>query len=347
MQIQIIPLIRVNILIVYIELNVFSPVSLSDPEDNVFTLGQKVGEAAAKKKQIKMSFSPHSRRMKFILKTSPKKSEQLKKSVKDSGSCNLTSIYDFVSSPHEKPFREENIPEQEYRKELRKKTLTDFNQLGDTFRGQQGNSSESYKVGLSESKDPIPSYGSKNTSELRLINRKELEENAGELSTSNGRPVKPKEKSNNCNFFLVPNVGGNLTSGEWLSLAKETTPSKCDRQFARSHISLPKCHKTKEGTIHRKSRLLKKASEQFSGNSVAAFPFRDYAVSSPSLQLPGITSPLQNLEDFACASHPELPKVSRNCAERQVFLKKFPKNVSAKRNHKGESLLHTASIEVS
>ncbi|XP_039211252.1 BRCA1-associated RING domain protein 1-like isoform X1 [Crotalus tigris] len=330
----------------YSKLQTLQDKDFSDPEDNVFTLGQKVGEAAAKKKQIKMSFSPRSRRMKFTLKTSPKKSELLKQSVTDSRSCNLTSIYDFISSPpHEKTFRQEKTPEQEYKKELRKKTLTNFSQQGDTFRGQQENSSESYKVGLSESKDPIPSYGSKNTSKLRLKNRKELAENAGKLSTSNGKPVKPKEKSKNCNFSLVPNVGGDLTSEEWLSLAKETTPLKCDRQFAGSPISLPKCHKTKEETIHQRSRLLKKASEQFSGNSVAAFPFRDYAVSSPSLPSPGITSLLRNLEDFAWASDPELPKVSRNCAERQVFLKKFPKNLSAKRNHKGESLLHTASIE--
>lgn len=295
-----------------------------------------------------MSFSPHSRRMKFTLKTSPKKLEQLKQSVKDSGSCNLTSIYDFVSSPpREKPFREEQTSQQEYKKELRKKTLKDFSKQENTFRSQQENSSERYKVGLNESKDPIPSSGSKNTSGLRLITGTELAENAGELSPRNGRPVKPKEKCSNCNFSLMPNVfGGDLTSEEWLSLAKETTQLKCDRQFAGSPISLPKCHKTKGGTTHRKSQLLKTASEQLPGNSVAAFPLRDCAVSSPSLPLPGITSPLRNLEDFACASDPELPEVSRNCVKKETFLKKFPKNLSAKRNHKGESLLHTTSIEV-
>ncbi|ETE60814.1 BRCA1-associated RING domain protein 1, partial [Ophiophagus hannah] len=331
----------------YSKLQTLQDKDFSDPEDNLSALGKKVEEAETKKKTIKMCFSPHSRKLKFTLKASPKKSEQLKKSVTDSESCNLTSIYDFVSSPpHEKPFREEQTYQQEYKKELRKNTLKDFSKQGDTFRGQQENSSKRYKVGLNESKDPIPSSGSKNTSVLRLITGTELAENAGELSTSNGRPVKPKEKSSNCNFSLMPNVlGGDLTSEEWLSLSKETTQLKHDRQFAGSPISLPKCHETKEGTIQRKSRLLKKASEQLPGNSVAAFPLRDYAVSSPSLPLPGITSPLRNLEDFACASDPELPKVSRNCAEKEVFLKKFPKNLSAKRNHKGESLLHTASIE--
>uniref|UniRef100_A0A8C6VLU0 BRCA1 associated RING domain 1 n=1 Tax=Naja naja TaxID=35670 RepID=A0A8C6VLU0_NAJNA len=320
-------------------------VSLPDPEDNLSALGKKVKEAETKKKKIQMCFSPHSRKLKFTLKTSPKKLEQLKKSVKDSGS--LTSIYDFVSSPpHEKPLRQEQTHQQEYKKKLRKNTLKGSSKQGDTFRGQQENSSKRYKVGLNESKDPIPSSGSKNTSVLRLITGTELAENAGELSTSNGRPVKPKEKSSNCNFSLMPNVfGGDLTSEEWLSLSKETTQLKCDRQFAGSPISLPKCHKTKEGTIQRKSRLLKKASEQLPGNSVAAFPLRDCAVSSPSLPLAGITSPVRNLEDFACAIDPELPKVSRNHAEKEVFLKKFPKNLSAKRNHKGESLLHTASIE--
>uniref|UniRef100_A0A8C5S3T5 RING-type domain-containing protein n=1 Tax=Laticauda laticaudata TaxID=8630 RepID=A0A8C5S3T5_LATLA len=330
----------------YSKLQTWQDKNFSDPEDNLSALGKKVEEAETKKKQIKICFSPHSRKLKFTLKRSPKKLEQLKESVKDSGSCNFTSIYDFVSSPpHEKPFREEQT-QQEYKK-LRKNILKSFSKQGDTFRGQQENSSERYKVGLNESKGPIPSSGSKNTSVLRLITGTEFTETAGELSTSNVRPVKPKEKSSNCNFSLMPNVFvGDLTSEEWPSLSKETTQLKCDRQFAGSPISLPKCHKTKKGTIQRKSRLLKKASEQLPGNSVAAFPLRDCAVSSPSLPLPGITSPLRNLEDFACASDPELPKVSRNCAEKEVFLKKFPKNLSAKRNHKGESLLHTASIEV-
>ncbi|XP_058042054.1 BRCA1-associated RING domain protein 1 isoform X1 [Ahaetulla prasina] len=329
-----------NITKLYSKLQPLQDKDFSDREDNLSALGKKVGEAEVKKKQIKMSFSPHSRKMKFTLKTSPKKLEQLKQSVKDSGSCNLTSIYDFVSSsPHEKPFREEQTSQQEYKKKLKKKTLKDFSKQGNTFNGQQENSSERYKVGLNESKDPIPSSGSKNTSVLRLITGTELADNAGELSPRNGRPVKPKEKCSNCSFSLMPNVfGGDQTSEEWLSLAKEITQLKCDRQFAGSPISLPKCHKTKEGTTHRKSRLLKKASEQLPGNSVAAC-----AVSSPSLPLPGITSPLRNLEDFASDS--ELPKVSRNCAEKEAFLKKFPKNLSAKRNHKGESLLHTASIE--
>ncbi|KAK9410930.1 BRCA1-associated RING domain protein 1 [Crotalus adamanteus] len=70
----------------YSKLQTLQDKDFSDPEDNVFTLGQKVGEAAAKKKQIKMSFSPRSRRMKFTLKTSPKKSELLKQSVTDSRS---------------------------------------------------------------------------------------------------------------------------------------------------------------------------------------------------------------------------------------------------------------------
>ncbi|XP_013925933.1 PREDICTED: BRCA1-associated RING domain protein 1-like, partial [Thamnophis sirtalis] len=206
-----------NIIKLYSKLQTLQDKDFSECEDNSPALGKKVGEAETKRKQIKMSFSPRSRRMKFTLKTSPKKLEQLKESVKDRESCNLASIYDFVSSPpHEKPFREEQTP---------------------------------------------------------------------------------------------------------------------------------KCHKTEEGTVRRKSRLLKKASQQPPGNSVAAFPMTDSTVSSPSLPFPGITSPRRNLEDFACARDPEHPKVSRSCEEREAFLKKFPKNLSAKRNHKGETLLHTTSIE--
>ncbi|XP_070588277.1 BRCA1-associated RING domain protein 1 [Erythrolamprus reginae] len=336
-----------NIIQLYSKLQSLLDKDFSDSEDNLSALGKKIGEAETKKKQIKMSFSPHSRRMKFTLKTSPKKLEQLKKSVKDSGSCNLTSIYDFVSSPpHEKPFREKQTPQQEYKKKLRKKTLKDFSKQGNTFRGQQENSSERYKVGQNESEDPIPSSGSKNASVLRLITGTEVAENAGELSTSSGRPVNHKEKSSNCNISLMPYVfGGDPISEEWLSLSKETTQLKCDGQFAGSPISLPMCNRTKEGTIHQKSRLLKKASEQLPGNSVAAFPLRDCAVSSPSLPLPGITSPLRNLEDFTCVNDPVLPKVSRNCTELEAFFKKNPQNLPTKRNRKGESLLHTASIE--
>ncbi|XP_007444117.2 BRCA1-associated RING domain protein 1-like, partial [Python bivittatus] len=312
-------------------------------------LGKKIGEAEAKKKQIKMRFSPHSRRMRFTLKTSPKKLEQVKKPVKDSWPCNLTSIYDFVSSPpHQKPFRKEKTPWQDCKKELRKKTLTNLNKQGDMLRGQQENSGGRNKVSLNESKDPILSSGSKNISGVRLITRTELAENASELATSGGGPVKPEEKSSNCNFSATSNVGGDLTSEEWLSLARETAQLKCGRQPSGSPISLPKHRRRKELTSHQKSQLRKEAPWQLPGNSpVVTSPLGDCAVSSPSLPLFGSSSPLRNSEDFPCANDPKVSEVqplSRNCAERETFLKKSP-NISAKRNHKGESLLHTASIE--
>ncbi|XP_063173981.1 BRCA1-associated RING domain protein 1 isoform X2 [Candoia aspera] len=340
-----------NIIKLYSKLQTLQDKDFSGPADNLSPLGKQAGEAEAKKKQIKMKFSPHSKRMRFTLKTSPKKLEQMKKPVKDSWPCNLTSVYDFLSSPpHQKPFREEKTPRQECKKEPRKKTSTDLNKQRDSFRGQQENSSGRHKMSLNESKDSIPRSGSKNTSGVRLITGTDLAENASELITSGGRSVKLVEKTSNYNFSAVSNVvGGDLTSEEWLSLARKTARLKCSRQPAGSPISLSKHCKRKELTRRRKSRLPKGAPPQLPGNSpVAASPFGDCAVSSPSLPLAGISSPLRNSEDFPHASDPEVPEVqplSRNCAERGAFLKKSPNNISAKRNYKGESLLHTASIE--
>ncbi|KAM6461946.1 BRCA1-associated RING domain protein 1 isoform 2-T2 [Liasis olivaceus] len=338
-----------NIIKLYSKLQTLQDKDFSGPADNLSASGKKIGEAEAKKKQIKMRFSPHSRRMRFTLKTSPKKLEQVKKPVRDSWPCNLTSIYDFVSSPpHQKPFREEKTPWQDCKKELRKKTLTNLNKQGDMLRGQQENSSGRYKVSLNESKDPISSSGSKNISGVRLITRTELAENASELATSGGGPVKSEEKSSNCNFSATSNVGGDLTSEEWLSLARETAQLKCGRQPNGFPISLPKHRRRKELTTRQKSQLQKEAPWQLPGNSpVVTSPLGDCAASSPSLPLAGSSSPLRTSEDFPCANDPKVSEVqplSRNCAEREAFLKKSP-NISAKRNHKGESLLHTASIE--
>ncbi|KAH0621710.1 hypothetical protein JD844_023301 [Phrynosoma platyrhinos] len=321
---------------------VFSPGSggnRSAPEEKACVPGMK--------KEIKMWFSPRSRKMRFTLKRRSQKPE----AVVDKGNQPhaLTSTYDFISSPPQETFGEEKKHQPKCKKKLRKKTLKDINQQWGLLERRRKNISGYPKDSSSEIKANLVSFCSQTvvipSPDLKCTSEKRSVQNESELHTGGSTSVKTTSKSNSmCDF-----TEESLTSEECLFSRNSAT--KRGRQLTGSPTSLRKRSKRKEQNIQGRSSLLKKLPGQSPQNLHGkTSPTFDAVRSSRS----GITSALKNSEGFQCASgetFPGTPLKSNNVTQKGTqqteASSKKPNNSSLKRNHKGETLLHIASIEVS
>ncbi|XP_053143396.1 BRCA1-associated RING domain protein 1 isoform X2 [Hemicordylus capensis] len=333
--------------------------------DDLSIPGEVVCEAETKK-QIKMWFSPRSGKMRFVLKRRPKKPQQAVTS-KDSKPHDPTSAYDFFPSPpHEKLLTEAKKSQPKCKKKPRKKTLTDINQQWGLVMGSQKNTTcghEKESSGQTKEKlvsfcsQPlvIPSPNPESTSRDKSVMKMKLAWNESELDMGVIVCGKPTEKNSNDNLPYTCDISEeNPTSEECLLSGGEMSLLKRGRQQTGSPTSLSKRSRRKEqspsGDSFHSDILPKQASEE-SRNKTS--PTTDCISSSPSTLIASALLTQRNPEDFQSARSPilpETPPISSNPARKEAqqvvpFSNKSPHNLSAKRNRKGETLLHVASIE--
>uniref|UniRef100_A0A8D2LYY4 BRCA1 associated RING domain 1 n=1 Tax=Varanus komodoensis TaxID=61221 RepID=A0A8D2LYY4_VARKO len=341
-----------SIIKLYIKLQSLQNRDFTGTQDNLSAPGE-VDHEAGTKKQIKMWFSPRSRKMRFTLKR-PEKPEQMV-SDKDSQPHLPASAYDFISStPPQEPCRKVKKSQPKCKKQLTKKTLTDLNQQWGLLRGRQENVGGQNEGNPSEAKESVVSFCSQ-TVMISSPNPKSTFEHQStvgfvqhedDFGMGGDASVISMEKTNNDNLFDAHDVAEEpLTSEECLPSGREMAVLKRGRQQMESPASLAKRSRTKEQRTSRRASLLKESPRQSLRNSLGKL--------SSLTPTASILTTLRNSKDFQHASSQiatEISTSSTNLAQKEakeiaLFTKKFPNNLSTKRNHKGETLLHVASIE--
>ncbi|XP_029874916.1 BRCA1-associated RING domain protein 1 isoform X2 [Aquila chrysaetos chrysaetos] len=329
--------------------------AMSTPTDSDF--GKK-----NKKKQLKMWFSPRSRKIRCVLN----KSEPETKS--DNLCLDTSSIYDFFPSPpHEKPSKPAKKPTQRQNKKMKKKHLSDINKVWSLEKPEQKGGVEkttkqkcvticSQPVALCapEPNSPEETFQQESMKEADSSKNMENVEVLPQVKSSekkdSGEVACPAQvsKEKNCATETSLSTENKTTSykrGREQSRLPFTSQSKRPRRTERAIIGksvrqadcleeLPQGCPTSPTTEHKtpvqiSSSVSKLTDTVMKTRSSAVFQ----AINSPSLSKP-----------------PSTPSSSKTCDRVGIphspsVLKSPGGNTIARRNYKGETLLHVASIK--
>lgn len=294
--------------------------------------------------------------MKFALKKMPKKPEQ--RVMGDNSKPQvLTSAYDFLSSPpHQEPFRDTKSSQSKCKKKPRKKTLKDiinqqWERQKEIAEGGKKSSDETKEKNVSFCSQPlvIPGPDPNRTSGHRTVIDPKRTQSDSDGDPSVGAFIKPTEKSSNDSLSVSCSVAvESLSSEECLLSGGEMSLLKRGRQQTSSPTSLSKRSRRKGQSRSRDSFSSDVGPRQALEESFGKTSPR----SSPSTSTASTVSLLRNFKRANTQIlDTKLPPVSNNTSQKEAekmvsFSKKSPNNPSTKRNHKGETLLHIASIEV-
>lgn len=308
-----------------------------------------------------MWFSPRSRRIRCILnKGQPK--------TKGDGPCqDPSSAYHFFPSPpHEKP-EPTKKPVQRQSKKMKKKRLADINKVWGLGKPEQKGGAEektSKEKCVTICSQPVVLCTPEPDSPEETLPQEPLKEadsstNVEKLEIS--PEVKSSEEKDNSLDACPAHVSKEKTCAAEESplIANETTPLKRGREQS----SLPVSSQTKRcrraegsssGSAGRQAARLEE-SPQGSPISQATEPKTPVQVSSSGSKLAGTamktrSSAAMNSPSFP--KSPSTPSTSKACYQvgtpqiPSVFKSPGGANAVARRNYKGETLLHVASIKV-
>ncbi|NXJ64217.1 BARD1 protein, partial [Rostratula benghalensis] len=320
----------------------------STPTDSDF--GKK-----SKKEQIKMWFSPRSKKMRYVLnKDQPEtKSEDL---------CQDTSsIYNFFSSPpREKPSKVTEKPPQRQSKKMKKKRLADINKVWSLEKPEQ-------KVGVEEntSKEKHVTICSQpvvlHTPEQDSL-EETLQESIKEVGSSKNveisLQVKSSEKKGDSEVAYPAQVSKakNCATETSMSIENETTPLKRGRDHSRLPVtSQSKRPRRSERSIIGKSGKDTDCLEELPQGCPVSPETEHKTPVHTSSSVSKLTDTVMKIRSSAIDSSslsksPSTPSTSKTCNRVGMpcspsVLKSPGGNIIARRNYKGETLLHVASIK--
>ncbi|KAJ7402932.1 BRCA1-associated RING domain protein 1 [Pitangus sulphuratus] len=314
-----------------------------------------------KKEQIKMWFSPRSRKIRCVLNKSHRE-------TKSSDPCGDTSsVYDFFPSPpHEKPPEPTRKPTQRQIKRMKKKHLADINKVWSLEKpGQKGVEEKTPKEKCVticsqpvilctpelESPEETPRQeavkeddSSKDTGNVEVLPQVESPENE-----DNSEVVCPlqESKENGC----APEMS--------LSTENETTLLKRGReQPGLQGTPQPKrLRRSERGSAGKAGRQADCLEELPQGSPIS--PATEHQtpvqISSSASKLTGTvrktrsSAVLQATDSPSLSKPPSTPSTPKTCSQVSVpfspVLKSPGGNTISRRNYKGETLLHVASMK--
>ncbi|KAJ7345055.1 hypothetical protein JRQ81_001005 [Phrynocephalus forsythii] len=320
-----------------------------------------------------MWFSPRSRKMKFTLKNRAEPPTTAKAATnKDSQPHDMSSVYDFVCSPpSQNPSKEGQKPlpkcKKKKKKKPKQKTLRDINQEWGLLGEKQKNIRGDGKTSPSETKEAAVSFCSQTVvisspepqrppEHTPVMGARDVQSES-KLSPGGGRtPVKrPGGKGNNTLSVTCGADGESPASELGLPSDWETPRLKRRRLLTGSPTSSSKRLRRKEQSPCR-TLSLPEGSPGGSPEHVVDRSSPTFGRAGSSLSTPTLSSTISalrsegNLQSGSNQGGPETPSRPSNPTQRvmqqvQLSSKKSPNNLSAKRNHKGETLLHIACIE--
>ncbi|KAM7096167.1 BRCA1-associated RING domain protein 1 isoform 3-T3 [Ciconia maguari] len=316
-----------------------------------------------KKEQIKMWFSPRSRKIRCVLKKSQPE-------TKSYDLCqDASSIYNFFPSPpHEKPSKLTKKPTQRQSKKMKKKRLADINKAWSLEKPEQ-------KGGVEEKtpKEKCVTISSQlvvlctpePNSPEETLQQESVKEADSSKNTENveiSPQVKSSEKKENSEVACPAQVSKekNCATETSLSIESETTPLKRGREQSR----LPVTSQSKRPRRTERSVIGRPASQadcleglpQGRPISPATEHKTPVQISSSVSKLTDTVMKTRSSAVFQAINSPSLskspstPSTSKTC--NQVGMPHSPSvlkspggNTIARRNYKGETLLHVASIK--
>ncbi|XP_009075475.1 PREDICTED: BRCA1-associated RING domain protein 1, partial [Acanthisitta chloris] len=333
-----------------------------DSAEDASTPTDSVLEKQSKKEQIKMWFSPRSRKVRFVLAQSQPETKS------NDFSQGTTSVYDFFPSPpHEKPSKPAKKPTQKQMKKMKKKQLADINKEWSIEKPEQKGLEKktpkekcvticSQPVVLCTPEPDSPEEGPQQES---------VEEADSSKNTENVElPPQIKSPGKKDNSEVVcPAQDSRETSCATetsLSIENKSTPLKRGREQSGLQVSSqskrPK--KTERSITGNSGRQADCLEELPQGSPISPATEHQTPVQISSCASkrthPGVktrsSAVLQATNSPSLSKSPSTPSTSKTCSQVAIplsplVLKSPGGNTIARRNYKGETLLHVASIK--
>ncbi|NXT17946.1 BARD1 protein, partial [Syrrhaptes paradoxus] len=308
-----------------------------------------------KKEQIKMWFSPRSRKFRCILNKS-------RAETKSDGLCQDTSsVYDFFPSPpHGKPSKQTKTPTQRQTKKMKKKHLADINKVWSLEKpDQKGDVGKTPKEKcVTICSQPVVLYTPEPNSPEETLQQESIKEAGSSKNAENEEipaQVKNSEKKDNNEVVCPAQVSKekNCATETSLPIENETTPLKRGREQS----SLPVASQSKRPRRTERSIIGKSGSQELpQGCPISpATEHKTPVQISSSVSKPTDTiMKTRSSAVFQAINSPSLSKSpstpSKTCNQVGIphspsVLKSPGGNTIARRNYKGETLLHVASIK--
>ncbi|KFV47800.1 BRCA1-associated RING domain protein 1, partial [Tyto alba] len=331
-----------------------STADVSTPTDSDF-------EKKNKKEQIKMWFSPKSRKIRCVLNST-------QPATKSNHLCQDTSsVYDFLPSPpREKPSKPTKKPTQAQSKKMKKKHLADINKVWSLEKPEQKGGAEKTdkEKCVTICSQPVVLCTPEPNSPEETLQQESIKEDDSSKNTDveiSAQAKSSEEKDNSEVACPVQVRKGKYCATETsLPIENETTPLKRGRQQSRLPVtSQSKRPRTTERSSTEKSGKQGDCLEELPQGcpiSPASEHKTPVQISSSVLKLTDTKMKTRSSAVFQAINTPSLskcpstPSTSKTCDEvgipRSPSLLKSPGGKEiARRNLKGETLLHVASIK--
>ncbi|XP_057268353.1 BRCA1-associated RING domain protein 1 [Pezoporus wallicus] len=313
-----------------------------------------------KKEKIKMWFSPRSRKIRCIVNKSHSKTKS------DDLFQDKSSVYDFISSPpHEKPSTLIKKPTQKQSKKMKKKRLADINKVWSLEKPEQKGRVEEKtpkEKCVTICSQPVVLYTSESNSPEETVHQQSVKEADSSRNTENVEilpHVKSSGNRDNSEVVCLPQVNKEkkFSAETSLSIENEAMPLKREREQSRLPVA-SQCKRPRrtERSIIGKSVNQADCLEELPRDSPIS-PVTEHKtpvqVSSPVSKLTDIvmktSSSAVSQTIISPSESPSTPSTSKTCnlvgIPHSPVLKSPGGNAIARRNYKGETLLHVASIK--
>ncbi|NXP37857.1 BARD1 protein, partial [Leiothrix lutea] len=335
----------------------------SDPAEDPPTptdsdLGRK-----SKKEQIKMWFSPRSRKIRCVVNKSRAETKN-----NDLGQ-DTSSVYDFFPSPphpQEKPSKPTKRPTQRQSKKTKKKHLADINREWSLEKPEQERAEEKTpkEKCVTICSQPVVLC----TQEPQSPEERPQQESVKEADSGNNTEdvevlplAESPERKDNSEVVCSAHVSKekNCAAETLLSTANEVTPLKRGREQSRLQESTPqskRARRSERGILWKPGRQADGLEESLQGSPICPAPEQTPVQIPPSaskLTDTGMrtrrSAALQAMNSPSLPESPSTPSTPKTCSQitplSPALLKSPGGNTIARRNYKGETLLHVASIK--
>ncbi|OWK53468.1 BRCA1-associated RING domain protein 1 [Lonchura striata] len=329
----------------------------SDSTEDTSTPADSELEKKSKKEQIKMWFSPRSRKIRCVVNR-----RQAGTKSNDLGQ-DTSSVYDFFPSPpHEKPSKPTKRPSQRQIKKMKEKHLADINKEWSLEKPEQKRAKEKIpkEKCVTICSQPVV-LCTEEPESLEERPQQESVKEADSISNTEDVEVLPQvefpEKKDNSEVACSARDSKEKNSAEaLLSMANEVTPLKRGREQSRLQgTPQPKRARSERGIPGKsggqsdgleeslEGSPISPATEQTPVQTSSASKLTDTGMKTRSAALQAINSP-------PLSESPSTPSTSKTYSQVATplspsVLKSPGVNTIARRNYKGETLLHVASIK--
>ncbi|NWS07224.1 BARD1 protein, partial [Motacilla alba] len=331
----------------------------SDSAENTCTPTDSEVEKKSKKEQIKMWFSPRSRKIRCVVNKS-------QAGTKNNDLGQDTSVYDFFPSPpHEMPSKPTKRPTQRQIKKMKKKHLAEINKEWSLEKPEQKKAEKIPKEKcVTICSQPVVLCAQEPESPEERPQQEPVKEADSSSNTEDEEllpQVESPEKKDNSEAVCSAreSKGKNCAAETLLSIANEVTPLKRGREQSRLQGTpqSKRARRSERGIPGKSDKQADGLQESLQGSPISPAAEQTPVQISSSASTPTDTgmktrssAALQVINSPSLSEPPSTPSTSKTGSQVATplspsVLKSPGVNTIARRNYKGETLLHVASIK--